>query len=77
MMPTKNGGFLGRNVAPIVAIMVTVFGFAYLFVEAWYPLKNAAAVVALIAAIVGYYYGSSPGSHAKDSLIAKLSKPEE
>lgn len=47
-----------ENIAPMLAIMVVLLGFVYLFLEILYPeLKQAAAIIALIAAIVSFYFG--------------------
>ena len=64
-------GFLKDNIAAIVALMIIILGFAYLFLEIWFPLKNASAIVALVSAVVYFWYSSSPGSDAKNKTIDK------
>lgn len=71
--------WLEKNIAPIVALAVIALGFAYLFLGAIlkyinpdYQVPDTAAVLTLIAAVVYYWYSSSPGSAAKDKIIAAL-----
>ena len=71
-MDTPKSGWLKENVGPLIALEVVAGGFAYLFAEIWWPLKNAAAVVALIGAVVYFYYGSSKGSQAKDETNSAI-----
>ena len=64
-------GYLKENIGPILSIITVVMGFGYLFLEIWFPLKQAAAVVGLIGGIIAFHFGSSPGSKNKDDIIAK------
>ena len=64
--------WLNQNIAPILAFLTVGAGFVYLFCG---DGVDTAAVVALMAAVIGFYYGSSPGSHDKDKTIAGLKSP--
>lgn len=61
--------WLKENIAPVLAILVVIFGFAYLYGETAYNLKQGAAIVALVAAVISFYFGSSSGSARKTELI--------
>jgi hypothetical protein len=64
-MSTEN--WLIRNIMPVLAIVVVVLGIGYLFGEALgMKLTQASAVVGLMMAVVGFYFGSSEGSRIKD-----------
>lgn len=64
--------WLKINIAALVALIVLLLGFAYLFVDIWFKAGQAAAVVALMVSVTSYFYGSSPGSKAKDETISKI-----
>ena len=66
--------WLKDNISPILAILAIIGGFGYLF---WGPQADRSAVIALMMLAPTYYFGSSPGSRAKDEIIAKqLDKPK-
>lgn len=43
--------------------LIIVLGFAYLFMEIWFPLKQASAVIAIVTAIVSFYFGATYGKN--------------
>jgi hypothetical protein len=66
--------WLKTNIAPILAIITVVLGFAYLFIG---PTEDRAAVIALMMLGPTFYFGSSPGSRKKDDTIANLTSKGE
>lgn len=63
--------FLKDNIAAILAVIIEVGGFAYLFTG---PVGDRAAVIALMMMAPTFYYGSSPGSSEKNKIIAEMRK---
>ncbi len=61
------GTFLKDNIAALLAIIIELGGFTYLFIG---PDNNSAAVIALMMMAPTFYYGSSPGSAEKNKIIA-------
>ena len=59
-----------ENKAFVIAIITIVAGFGIL---SYFPDKDA-VVVPLMSFVLGYYFGSSPGSHSKDQTISDLAK---
>jgi len=61
------------NVKSILAILVVVFGMcAIVFVN----IEDMAlgAIIGFISMVLGYFFGSSKGSEAKDKTISDMSK---
>jgi len=59
-----------ENKAFVVALITMIGGFAML---AFFPERDA-VIIPLMTFVLGYYFGSSPGSHSKDSTISDLAK---
>lgn len=82
----KADSWLIKNIVPVMAIIVTLLSFAFFFYVLKYmdftkdPAKKDIAVYlmgtvsALEVGIVGYYFGSSKGSHDKGVMIDKQLK---
>lgn len=82
----KSDSWLIKNIVPIMAILVTVLSFLFFFYVLKYmdftkdPAKKDIAVYlmgtvsALEVGIVGYYFGSSKGSHDKGMTIDRQLK---
>jgi hypothetical protein len=59
-----------ENKAFFIGVLVVAGGFASLYLL---PGKDS-AIMTLMAYVLGYYFGSSPGSHGKDQTIGDLAK---
>ena len=57
--------WLAEGVAPLLAIMIIGGGFTVLF----YKPEVKTETVAMMMAVIGFYFGSSKGSQAKDATI--------
>ena len=57
--------WLVEGVAPLLAVMIITGGFLVLF----YKPEVKTETVAMMMAVIGYYFGSSKGSQAKDNTI--------
>jgi len=65
-----------RNIKPVLALSIMIFGFAYFFMVTFLEKQNdqvLIAVVALTSMAGNYYFGNSQGSSKKDETIATLS----
>ena len=60
--------WLKDGVAPLLAIIIVVGGFATL----WMHPELKTETVAIIMAVVMYYFGSSKSSQAKDETISRV-----
>lgn len=59
-----------ENKAFVIALLTMLGGFASFY---FFPGKDA-VVIPLMTFVLGYYFGSSPGSHGKDVTIGDLAK---
>jgi hypothetical protein len=59
-----------ENQAFVIALLTICGGFASFY---FFPAKDA-IVIPLMTFVLGYYFGSSPGSHGKDQTIGDLAK---
>ncbi len=59
-----------RGTQSLIALMVVAAGFGLLYTNP--ALKTEA--VALMTFVLGYYFGSSPGSRAKDDTLTQIAK---
>lgn len=66
--------WLKENIAPVLAIITVSGGFLYLF---YGPEADRAAVIALMMLAPTFYFGSSPGSRAKDDSLVKLAESKK
>lgn len=48
-----------------LAVLILVLCFAYLFLEVFYPVKQASAVISFISGIIGFYFGAMYGQNTK------------
>lgn len=42
-----------------LGFFIITVGFAYLFMEVWYPIKQGGAVFGLIMLVAGFYFGTT------------------
>lgn len=68
---SANATWLAKNVPAILAIVVIVVGFVLLGVTKEADVRTA--VVGLMTLVLGFYFGSSSTSRAKDETIRSLS----
>ncbi len=66
----KSSDWLPRNVPAILALVVVVGG-GYVLATTTEPDVRT-AVVSLMTLVLGFFFGSSTGSHAKDGTIEQL-----
>lgn len=71
---------LNKNIKPVLALLIVVFGFAYFYMCSIRNIKPdpqiLIAIVACISGATGYYFGSSQGSSKKDdALVDGANKP--
>ena len=67
---SENASWLSKNIAAILALAVVTGGGCML---AWSPNADVrTAAVGLITLVLGFYFGSTSQSHAKDKTIAGL-----
>jgi hypothetical protein len=59
-----------ENQAFIIALLTMIGGFVSFH---FFPGKDA-VVIPLMTFVLGYYFGSSPGSHSKDQVLSDLAK---
>ena len=59
-----------ENQAFIIALLTMLGGFVSFH---FFPGKDA-VVIPLMTFVLGYYFGSSPGSHSKDQMLSDLAK---
>ena len=64
--------WLKEGVAPLLAVMVVAGGFATL----WYHPENKTETVAMMMLVLGWYFGSSKSSAAKDATIKELAEKQ-
>ena len=69
---SANSTWLAKNVAAILALLVVVVGFALLGTTKDADVRTA--VVGLMTLVLGFYFGSTASSKAKDETINSLSK---
>ena len=65
-----------ENKAFIIGLITIIGGFASFY---FFPNKDT-VVLPLMTFVLGYYFGSSPGSHSKDQTIndlALMKRPDE
>jgi hypothetical protein len=67
--PRAPGSWLKDHAEVLVAIIILVGGFLYLFVG---PKEDRAAVITMMTVVGTYYFGSSSGSNLKNGIIAQL-----
>ena len=67
--------WLKEGVAPLLAVIIVCFGFATI----WYRPECKTEIIAIMMAVIGFYFGSSKGSQEKDTTISNAlqSKEEE
>jgi hypothetical protein len=65
-----NAGWLPKNIAAILALIVTLGGGAIMWATEQADVRTA--VVGLMTLVLGFYFGSSRGSQLKDQTIAAL-----
>lgn len=76
----KTNTWLQDNIVPLIAILYTVFSFTIytlVLVHAISATENVAfliinSITNVVMLIVGYYFGSSAGSKAKQGAIDKM-----
>ena len=59
-----------ENQAFIIALLTIIGGFVSFH---FFPGKDV-VVIPLMTFVLGYYFGSSPGSHSKDLMLTDLAK---
>jgi hypothetical protein len=65
-----SGSFLAKNIVAVLALLVVTGGGAML---AWSPNADVrTAAVGLVTLVLGFYFGTSSGSKAKDDTIKNL-----
>lgn len=68
---------LSDHIKPLLAIVIVVLAFIYFFavlaIERHVNDQVIIAIVAMVSAATGYYYGSNTGSSKKDQVIADMS----
>lgn len=67
---SSNAGWLPKNIAPVLALVVIVGGGTLLWTTTEPDVRTA--VVGLMTLVLGFFFGSSRGSQAKDATIAAL-----
>lgn len=64
---------LQESIKPILAFTIVILGFAYFFLTTFTGVKPndqiLIAIVGLLGAATGYYFGNSSGSAKKDEII--------
>lgn len=68
---SANATWLSKNVPAILALVVIVVGFILLGTTKDADVRTA--VVGLMTLVLGYYFGSTSSSRAKDEIIKSLS----
>lgn len=69
---SPNAGWLPKNIAAVLALIVTVGGGAILWATQEADVRTA--TVGLMTLVLGFYFGSSRGSQLKDETIAALGR---
>lgn len=72
---SEHADWLPKNISAILALIVVVAGFALLFITKDADVRTA--TVGLMTLVLGYYFGSSRASQAKDATIAALTKERQ
>jgi hypothetical protein len=67
---SPNAGWLPKNIAAVLALIVTVGGGVILWTTREADVRTA--TVGLMTLVLGFYFGSSRGSQLKDETIAAL-----
>ncbi len=67
---SANAGWLPKNIAAVLALIVTVGGGVILWTTQEADVRTA--TVGLMTRVLGFYFGSSRGSQLKDETIAAL-----
>ncbi len=67
---SANAGWLPKNIAAVLALIVTVGGGVILWTTQEADVRTA--TVGLMTLVLGFYFGSSRGSQLKDETIAAL-----
>ena len=67
--PKAPGTWLKDHAEVLVAIIILVGGYVYLFIG---PTTDRAAVITMMTVVGTYYFGSSSGSNVKNDIIAKI-----
>lgn len=65
--------WLVESVAPLLAILVVVFGFGIII----YRPEAKTEIVALMTMVLSFYFGSSKSSQAKDAAITEQIKEKD
>ncbi len=71
---SPNAGWLPKNIAAVLALIVTVGGGAILWTTQEADVRTA--TVGLMTLVLGFYFGSSRGSQLKDETIAALGRSQ-
>lgn len=69
---SPNAGWLPKNIAAVLALIVTVGGGTILWTTQEADVRTA--TVGLMTLVLGFYFGSSRGSQLKDETIAALGR---
>ena len=72
-MKKEQWGF--REILTLIIVMLSFIYFAFVLfvpVSATYVSQIITAIVAMIATVFGFHYGSSTSSQKKDEIIAKM-----
>jgi hypothetical protein len=69
---SANAGWLPKNIAAVLALIVTVGGGVILWSTDEADVRTA--TVGLMTLVLGFYFGSSRGSQLKDETIAALGR---
>jgi hypothetical protein len=69
---SPNAGWLPKNIAAVLALIVTVGGGVILWTTQEADVRTA--TVGLMTLVLGFYFGSSRGSQLKDETIAALGR---
>lgn len=69
---SANAGWLPKNIAAVLALIVTVGGGTILWTTQEADVRTA--TVGLMTLVLGFYFGSSRGSQLKDETIAALGR---
>jgi hypothetical protein len=72
---SPNAGWLPKNIVALLALIVLLGGGALLWSTEEPEVRTA--VVGLMTLVLGFFFGSSRGSQAKDATIAALGRVRE
>lgn len=71
----ENAGFLNLNLVPILALVVTIGGGAFLYYSGDSDIKYG--VIALMSGVMNYYFGKSSSEWKKDNTIGRIASNKE